>query len=63
MAKSEVKVLRLKVGDFIIAKVSELKDKYTMQKPMALGFVVVTVIRLSFGEIPDPRKVPDKSSK
>ena len=39
MAKSEVKVLRLKVGDFIIAKVSELKDKYTMEKPMALGFV------------------------
>jgi len=36
---SEVKVLRLKVGDFIIAKVSELKDKYTMEKPMALGFV------------------------
>jgi hypothetical protein len=36
---SEVKVLRLKVGDFIIAKVSELKDKYTMEKPMALGLV------------------------
>ena len=39
MAKSEVKVLRLKVGDFIIAKVSEMKDSYTMDKPMALGFV------------------------
>ena len=30
MAQSEVKVLRLKVGDFIIAKVSEMKDSYTM---------------------------------
>ena len=39
MAQSEVKVLRLKVGDFIIAKVSEMKDSYTMDKPMALGFV------------------------
>ena len=36
---------------------------YYILSSMALGFVVVTVIRLSFGEIPDPRKVPDKSSK
>ena len=30
---------------------------YYILSSMALGFVIVTVIRLSFGEIPDPRKV------
>jgi len=28
---------------------------------MALGWVVVTVIRLSFGTIPDPREVNKKN--
>ena len=33
---------------------------YYILSSMALGFVVVTVIRLSFGTIPDPREVDKK---
>ena len=34
---------------------------YYILSSMALGFVIVTVIRTSFGEIPDPRKVDKKN--
>ena len=54
---SEVKVLRLKVGDFIIAKVSELKDKYTMEKPMALGFVGAGAVSYTHLTLPTNREV------
>ena len=33
---------------------------YYILSSMALGFVIVTVIRTSFGEIPDPRKTNQK---
>jgi len=33
---------------------------YYILSSMALGFVIVNVIRVSFGSIPDPRKVDKK---
>ena len=33
---------------------------YYILSSMALGFVIVTVIRVSFGKIPDPRKTNQK---
>ena len=33
---------------------------YYILSSMALGFVIVTVIGVSFGEIPDPRKTNQK---
>ena len=42
------------------AKSDSLAFIYFILSSMALGWVVVTVIRLSFGTIPDPREVNKK---
>ena len=43
------------------AKSESLAFIYYILTSMALGWVIINVIRYSFGEIPDPREVAKKS--
>jgi len=47
------------LGDF--AKSESLAFIYYILTSMALGWVIINVIRYSFGEIPDPREVAKKN--